>query len=278
MLLSALEQHVDDSVSKYTPSFGEVEEIMVRMIWCRKMDNHSQSTESTDEASEITIPLNSRPPANLKLPFSKLADPAESIFFPRDAHTDHYDDHELPLPILIYRSLLALPIDVRHTCLRRIVFAGGGANIPGLKNRLLAEVTHLIERRGWDPVDNYGHATHVNRCHQVKPIDTEPQIHNPTSASNKDINEESTAPAHLQPPLPDPILAAIQRPKPHTPTGEPTQHPPRLRSVATLGAWAGASLISGLHVKGLVEIEREGFLQFGLNGLEVHAQSLQRIQ
>lgn len=39
----------------------------------------------------------------------------------------------------------------------------------------------------------------------------------------------------------------------------------QVRSIATLGAWTGASLLSGLRIPGLVEIERERFQQHGLH-------------
>ena len=39
-----------------------------------------------------------------------------------------------------------------------------------------------------------------------------------------------------------------------------------VRGVETLGAWAGASLLAHLRVKGVVEIERDRFLAHGLGG------------
>jgi hypothetical protein len=39
-----------------------------------------------------------------------------------------------------------------------------------------------------------------------------------------------------------------------------------IRGVESLGAWAGASLIAQMRVKGIVEIERDKFLQHGLQG------------
>ena len=39
-----------------------------------------------------------------------------------------------------------------------------------------------------------------------------------------------------------------------------------LREIESLGAWAGASLVTSLKVRGLVEIDREKFLQHGLAG------------
>ena len=39
-----------------------------------------------------------------------------------------------------------------------------------------------------------------------------------------------------------------------------------IRGVQTLGAWAGASLIAHQRIRGIVEIERERYLQHGLQG------------
>ena len=38
----------------------------------------------------------------------------------------------------------------------------------------------------------------------------------------------------------------------------------KIRAISTLGAWTGASLVTNLRVKGLVEIERERFMTHGL--------------
>ena len=37
-------------------------------------------------------------------------------------------------------------------CMSRIIFVGGGASLPGLKQRVLDELTTLIEESAWDPV------------------------------------------------------------------------------------------------------------------------------
>ena len=39
-----------------------------------------------------------------------------------------------------------------------------------------------------------------------------------------------------------------------------------IRSVETLGAWAGGSLLANLRIRGVVEIDRDSFLQHGLAG------------
>ena len=94
-------------------------------------------------------------------------------------------------------------------------------------------------------------------------------------ATNKDIDEDSTTPAHLQPPLPDPFYKPPQPPQ-STFTGPSSQlhtdalPTPPIRFVNTLGPWAGASLLSGLRVKAAAaEFEREKFLSQGLAGFSL---------
>lgn len=45
-----------------------------------------------------------------------------------------------------------------------------------------------------------------------------------------------------------------------------------VRGVETLGAWAGGSLLANLRIKGIVEIERDSFLQSGLAGARKEAE------
>src|ERR1035437_1228994 len=94
-----------------------------------------------DAGSMVSIPLSSiNPPESLLLPFSKLAEPCESALFAAGVLPEDLDDEELPLHLLVYRSLLQLPVDVRSICMSRIVFTGGGSVIPGLRKRILDEV------------------------------------------------------------------------------------------------------------------------------------------
>jgi len=275
MLTTALDEETGaKNLPRSSLSFDKVEEVLIKMIWARKRNSGTPIVDAPGDTN-ISIPLISTPETSLQIPFHNFYEPVETAFFSKSPHSSHHDDNELPLPTLIYKTLLALPIDVRHACLQRIIFTGGGAQVPGLKPRLLAEVTHLIESRGWDPVDNYGSATRVQRKHQVNP-GQDLAANNDDVCTNKDIDLQSTTPAYLQPPLPDPILAAIQRRNTQAPHPAPASEPaqadtarPRLRSVVTQGAWAGASLIAGLHVKGLVEVERERFLQYGMRALEM---------
>ncbi|OAA67880.1 actin-related protein [Niveomyces insectorum RCEF 264] len=109
------------------------------------------------------IPLHScSPPTTLHLTFDQLAAPCETTFLggtavsgtgngKPEADVDDgrdipasWDDDEMPVPLLIVRHLLRLPVDVRAACLARVVFVGGCANVLGLRGRLFDEVARLV--------------------------------------------------------------------------------------------------------------------------------------
>lgn len=284
-------------------SFTDTEEVVQRMAWMR---NNATRSIQTETSATIDIPLGSGPlTRSLEVPFEKFAEVTEKSFLRSTEDTMSNDDHELPLPNLMFESLLKLPVDIRPACLQRIIFDGGGAAIPGLKARVLNELRAIIEDRGWDPVENYGSAKAVPRPRTVRrpdgPVAKESIINLPSRHKNKDDDSDSIAPAHLQPPLQDPVLARIQgravakSPREAASTslakedeqgilhetddlatgatnlGKVTQIE-GLRSVHSLGAWAGASLLAGLRVSGQCEIERERFLA---NGLQSGSQTVE---
>lgn len=270
----------------------QAEELTVRLVWCRPrsgkfaMSNDRSSSTTNlaqvsvagdtpneeprenenEEASSISVPSPSSPRQSLQIPFSSLADPVETALFANNkAHYD-LDDHEQPLYTLIYKSLLALPPDVRSVCMSRLIFGGGGSNIPGLKSRLLDDVTALVQKRGWNPV--YGKAAEERRR---RLRETNPSVRAPASAmneidsTNKSMNAEPKValPASITPQEPDPIEEKLrhdhEKGSKHTVSGV-------VRGVETLGAWAGGSLLAGLRIKAVVEIEKDTFLQHGLAG------------
>lgn len=101
---------------------------------------------------------------------------------------------------------------------------------------------------------------------------------------NRDIDPHSLTPASDQPPLPDPILARMNRnipssantnPKASSSSSSPSSPPsstslptPNIKSIRTLHPYTGASLLTGLRQRGVVEIERDSFLAHGLAGAE----------
>lgn len=263
-------------------SFEDSEEVLYRLVHCRPHAMSEQQIMRSGSKS-VTIPLPTSSTKPIVASFTTLAEPTETTFFAPPVPPQTADEEEKPLPSLIYRALLSLPPDIRRPCLSRMILTGGGSQIPGMRTRICAELRHILDARGWDSVNNYGSArkrpevppTRLRAAGAV-PVDTDEEGEDGgVGFVNKDLDPDSTAPVHLQPPLPDPVVAAIRsrtlNSKPseshvaHALT-ESEEQLPEIRCVESLGAWAGASLMAGLHVKGAVDIERERFLQHGLLG------------
>lgn len=249
----------------------DAEEVMKKLCWCPSIP--SQPPHSFSYGSkEIAMCLNSKPNhERITLPFHRFSDPVLAAFFPESPSYPwetrlHLDDNEICLPSLIYATLLRTSIDIRAQLVQRIVFTGGASSIPGLRSRLVQSLSETIEKRGWDIADSYGSIS------DQRPVNTAPMKLHSTSEEadvencplNKDIESSSQTPAHLQPPLPDPTLARLQRRSEQKSylgfRGDNTRSALTVQSVRTLGAWAGTSLMAGLRVKSTIEIEREGWL------------------
>lgn len=227
-------------------SFEEVEEVMTRVGWCQDAQN---PTEIPAHITSIPLPSSPNP---LEVPFISLARPAEEALFASWTPSEMLDDDDQPLHYLIYSSLLALPIDIRQICMSRILLTGGVSNLPGVKRRVLSEVSHLVESLGFDPVHNYGSAS----------TRTKQKVDGPTPLNP--IIKRADPVAGLAPQEVDQIAHSLSQQ-----TLKDVGPPPvggQVRGVNTLGAWAGASLIVNQKVRGVVEIERERFLQHGLVG------------
>lgn len=69
--------------------------------------------------------------------------------------------------------------------------------------------------------------------------------------------------ASEEPQVPDPIEEKLRR---EQEKGSKPTVSGAIGGVETLGAWAGASLLAGLRIKGIVEIEKDVYLQYGLAG------------
>ena len=216
-------------------------------------DGHSH--DDADDDDDVAIPIGGR---TLLLPFSALAEPAQLTFFaPSTSSSGDPDDDDTPLPLLLYNALLRCPTDVRAACLSRIIFVGGGAEIPGLSARVLAELRLLVRRRGWLPC----------RPSRPRPVRSPPLPSPPppttTSGGHRvlqDVQEEDR-----EFPYPDEQThrgtdthSEIHA-HPGTETGSGTgEH--MVRGVRSLGVWCGASLVGGIKVRGKAEVERERFL------------------
>ena len=262
--------------------FEYAEEVTTRMGWCRISGRVGSGSskgieerlerfhiQDADEDPMVSIPLSSSSSKQTQVPFSTFCQPIESALLGVDSPTREFDDHELPIGQLLYKALLSLPADVRGVCMARIIITGGGSNIPGLKSRLINDLTTTVELRGWDPV--YGKAADHYRKTQKDLAKSRraasSQTRYPSESSEDTIYTPNTTPieviAALEPQVPDPIEDKLRR---EEAKGVKPTVSGVIRGVETLGAWAGASLVAGLRIKGIVEIEREVFLQHGMAG------------
>ena len=268
-------------------SFDECEEIIARVAWCKPSKAAQSETEShglapVEEEGElrasmrsldinkdaeadpnITIPLRStKPPRSLRIPFSQLATPCETALFGAGRLPQDFDDEELPLHLLVYRSLLQLPVDVRSMCMSRIIFVGGGSSLPGLKERVIEDVKALVEKWGWDPV----------RGKAVGQLLSNPNLQSRRKQSSSgpteviqetdDIPTSKTTAAFANQQH-DPIESQIKR---HARKETEPDKLGFLRAVESLGAWSGGSLLSQLKIPAVSIVDREHWNQHGIAG------------
>ncbi|KAL4945475.1 hypothetical protein BDV06DRAFT_184675 [Aspergillus oleicola] len=263
--------------------FEFCEEVASRILWCKPSGTRRQSKPTNDALADVldktmSVPSPSTPGSfNIELPFSKLAEPVEKVLFAEGVLDCELDDDEKPLSLLVYNTLLSLPPDVRGICMSRIVFIGGGANIAGIRSRIIDEVASLIERYGWNPVRGSVVDRQIEKLQNLKlsksqrqapPSEAErTKAGSETTGDTLNETDEATADEADQPNEAevevDPIEQKLLRTR-EKDVVTPVQG--ILREVESLGPWAGASLVSGLKVRGLVEIEREKYLQHGLAG------------
>src|ERR1700760_5251 len=250
------------ALGKTNITVEEAEDILTRMGWCRERENDDSSVSD----APVTISLGS---TTVHTQLSDLADPLE-VLFAMDTDSYDLDDENLPIHLLAYDVLLRLPIDIRKTCMSRIIITGGSSNIPGIKRRILQELKHIINIRGWDAVRNYGSARSPRKAdnlhEQASNILLGPAQKQGKFTENTSTTDDTATyiPAHLAPQEPDKILSKIgmqQRLNSEVDLVEGA-----LALFNSLGSWAGASLTIGLRVRGVVEIERDRFMSTGLLG------------
>lgn len=282
----ALGSDPSDGSQEYLLSFEECNDITTRMVWCKPRQTPtadqpaSEALPTVHEQDEVearnpqtsratgmtTIPLKSCQSAtSLELPFDALAEPCESAFFDSQYLPSSFDDHELPLHLLVYRTLAQLPLDVRAVCMSRIIFTGGCANVLGLRGRIFDEVSHLVRERRWDPVQ--GKAVEQLRANpKLRRKGPRQAAEGPTGVASSQLASGTGEDgvwhdaANSMPEV-DPIeeqlkRGADQRPRVH---GE-------LRAIESLGAWSGASLATHLKAPAIAAIDREIWLQHGAAG------------
>ncbi|GAB7358682.1 hypothetical protein MBLNU230_g3911t1 [Neophaeotheca triangularis] len=262
-LLDEAAGHYDNGKDGIATSYDDAEQVTDRMIYCR-----SSSTPPNDDQTTTTLPLSS---TLLAIPFTSLSLPAETTFFPQ--LTSHPDDHEAPLPSLLYQTLLALPLELRALCLRRLILTGSHSRLPGLKARLLRELQTHIATHGWDSITNYGSATGKKTSQHLRD-----RAANASEVSNapqgRKVSAQPSDPiAPLLPPaserkhddLNDRITLKAEKERRREGNSDGAKAG-EVRGVESLGAWAGASLTASLRVKGVWEVEREEFSSRGLRG------------
>jgi len=272
-------------------SFDECEDIASRVAWCKaakpktaagvsrgltpveEEDELRSSMRSlnvmgkSEKDPSISIPLRSTaPPRTILLPFSNFAEPCETALFASDRLSEDFDDEELPLQLLVYRSLLQLPIDIRSVCMPRIVFVGGGSKILGLKERILEEISTLVDRLGWDPVrgkavERYKNNPKFNARarqanHGPKEVLDEP-------GDEPDDSSLATVNAALLEQESDPIEEHLKR---ESRKGAKPEELGYLRAVESLGAWSGGSLVSQLKVPAVSIVTQDQWASHGASG------------
>ncbi|KAH8712102.1 actin-domain-containing protein [Phaeosphaeriaceae sp. PMI808] len=286
-----LNAELDDDAGSGTPkaniSFEEAEDVLTRVAWCKPnpksnrrtlyfpareapiLDEFEDAVESPPPTINIPFPKHT-PPTELKVQFASLAKPADIALFASDMTLQEFDDEDLPLHYLIYRTLVQLPIDVRRLCMSRIIIVGGVSDLPGLKTRLLRELEALVQVRGWDPVKSYGKAS-ARREEQMRrrreDADLSREEGQDTFTENPTPNTPlASIPAGLQEPEIDSIDTKFAHLAVRTGPPSACSVGGTIRGVESLGTWAGASLVAQQRIKGIVEIERERYLQYGLQG------------
>lgn len=284
--LTAVETSKDEEAATLSTGFDRAEEVTTRMAWCKSREtNGGASSKSQDllddlkqisivedendrpsDGPTISIPSPSFPSQSISIPFSQFAQPVETSLLAASKRKYDLDDHEQPLHTLLYNTLLTLPPDVRSVCMSRIIITGGGSNIPGLKPRLLDELSAIVKERGWDPVR--GKAADERR-RRLKDISANPQV--PLRTDEEVPEDPSTIlSAAVAPQVTDPFEEKLRRERNKDSKGTVSGV---IRGVVTLGAWTGGSLIANLRIKGVVEIEKDSFLQHGLAGARREAEA-----
>ncbi|KAL5364340.1 actin-like ATPase domain-containing protein [Aspergillus floccosus] len=262
--LSRLASNTEEP-NQISVDFEFCEEVVSRFAWCTPYPDADQRPLTDEEGTPllqktVSIPPPSKHSSNyIDVAFSAFSEPVEKVLLADGVAECELDDEEKPLPLLVYNALLDLPPDARGTCMSRVIFVGGGSHIPGIRRRILNEVAGLVQRYGWSPVRGKVidqarqklESLHLSK--EPVPGDDTPSTNSPETPTEKEEDELEI----------DPVEQKLRRNKqkdikPHT-------HGV-LREVESLGPWAGASLVTSLKIRSMVEIEREKYLTHGLAG------------
>lgn len=222
------------------------------------VDAGEDSAEAPDPVMSIPSPFS--PGQNLQVPFSKLGEPVETTLLAKGKPFRELDDHDQPVHLLLFKTLLALPSDARAVCMSRIIITGGGSNIPGVKTRLLEEISAMVAERGWDGVEGKAADERRRRLKEISANQRAKPVLEP-------IDREGAA---FQPQIYDDIDKKLDKERMK---GTKPMVSGVVRGVESLGAWAGGSLVGSLKIKGVADIDRDTFLQHGLAGARKEAES-----
>jgi actin-related protein len=265
---------------RHTVSLEECEEIVTRLMWCRKSSKPSASpsprdsglptVEEQDEVEHDRQPehlrvhlKSTRPRTTIEISFAELAEACEAVYFENRVGAPFtFDDEELPAHWLVYQHLLKLPVDVRAVCMSRVIFTGGCSRIPGLRSRIFDEVSRLVVMRGWNPVSGKAVEELSNNA-SLRRHGSKQTSH--VTAGNVQAHLEQDSVWHdaaNADPDTNAIDMQLDREKSRTPTALQGQ----LRALQSLGAWSGASLTCQLKVTAIATVDRDAWLLNGING------------
>jgi len=268
------------------------EEVVCRLAWCKLNGENGVDSTRLDEdptvlsdrmsgqakqrsfpsgTMTISVPSPGGPNSSyMEVPFLAFAEPVERALFAAGLADCELDDHDKPIQMLIYNTLLALPPDVRGSCMSRIIFTGGGSKIVGIRQRIITDVESLVQKYGWSVIRGTSIDQQRQKLQELKINKSRHESHvqsrTASSPSQSPSAHSSSAEPSTQSAKGDEELDFVEQ---KLKRGNKDTKPfiqGIFRQVDSLGAWAGASLVTSLKIKGLVEIEREKYLQHGLAG------------
>lgn len=276
-----------DDAQEYIASFEECDDLTSRLCWCKPVtaletsqekqeglatleeeDEFEDARSTAQESSEkfIDISLSStQPPTIIQPSFDQLSEPCENTFFDPQRQHNSFDDEEIPVHLLIYRSLLQLPMDVRAVCMSRIIFTGGCANVLGLRGRIFDEISRLVQERGWSGVTGKVVEEQRNNPKTKRRVSRQPTDATSRAAPQPDGGGEEDGVWHDAANATqenDPIENQLRK----MGGGSIPMVQGSLRCLESLGSWSGGSLVTQLKVPAIATVDRELWLQQGVAG------------
>ncbi len=260
----------DNKRTSSAVSFEEVEDVLVRFGWCRNRRERGRGQSEQQNPEDPSVPSHdpvksvflrsTTPPMYLQIAFSAFSEPVETALFPDVG--GHPDDEELPLGLLVYNALVDLPVDARSACMSRVAIVGGVSDVPGLKRRIIDEVADISAEKGWDRFGKESSKRNIGMPGFQRSVSSPEGLQKtdgPVTLTSDHRRVSSPGASERET---NPLLEQLRRLE--VKDTQPAPH--GLRALESLGPWAGTSLVSGLKVKGIVEVEKDKFLQQGLAG------------